>query len=329
MKSLPAFSSLVSRIQKQPQVWSAFLEHPTPELALPAGCVESGAADQAEADALQNQPELQQLQQSVKLSVREALLLKVVRPDRLLIVLAKLVQLICGSNFLSVPEMLIDDLHFIVTRKLKSTVHVILVSSPGFDTSSRVLSVAAKQSKHIASIAMGSEEGYEAADKAITAAAKQGSWVLLKNVHLSFRWLQDLEKKLFKMHLHDDFRIFLSMEFNPKVKTPCVLFSIYKHYTYNIYILQLLSSLLSTIKYYYPYLSLFTFSLSLFSLFLLFLYSLSLLYSPYSLYSLFSFSALFLSGSCQSPPRFLHYRLRTSSWSQGLPAALLRADHLS
>ena len=43
------------------------------------------------------------------------------------------------------------------------------------------------------------------------------SWVLLKNVHLAPQWLVTLEKKLHTLTPHTNFRLFLTMEINPKV----------------------------------------------------------------------------------------------------------------
>lgn len=42
-------------------------------------------------------------------------------------------------------------------------------------------------------------------------------WVLLKNVHLAPGWLVQLEKKLHSLQPHSGFRLFLTMEINPKV----------------------------------------------------------------------------------------------------------------
>jgi len=64
---------------------------------------------------------------------------------------------------------------------------------------------------------MGSNEGLASADKAITNAAATGSWVLVKNVHLAPSWLQSLEKRLYSLKPHVDFRLFLSMESSPKI----------------------------------------------------------------------------------------------------------------
>jgi hypothetical protein len=42
-------------------------------------------------------------------------------------------------------------------------------------------------------------------------------WVMLKNVHLAPGWLMQLEKKLHSLQPHACFRLFLTMEINPKV----------------------------------------------------------------------------------------------------------------
>lgn len=44
-----------------------------------------------------------------------------------------------------------------------------------------------------------------------------GRWVMLENVHLAPAWLMQLEKKLHSMQPHASFRLFLTMEINPKV----------------------------------------------------------------------------------------------------------------
>lgn len=43
-------------------------------------------------------------------------------------------------------------------------------------------------------------------------------WVMLENVHLAPGWLMQLEKKLHSMQPHASFRLFLTMEINPKVQ---------------------------------------------------------------------------------------------------------------
>lgn len=41
---------------------------------------------------------------------------------------------------------------------------------------------------------------------------------MLENVHLAPGWLMQLEKKLHSMQPHASFRLFLTMEINPKVQ---------------------------------------------------------------------------------------------------------------
>ena len=74
-----------------------------------------------------------------------------------------------------------------------------------------------KQNTSCSNVAMGSDESVASADKAISSAAANGTWVLIKNVHLAPQWLASLEKRLSALKPHDEFRLFLSMETNPKI----------------------------------------------------------------------------------------------------------------
>jgi len=64
---------------------------------------------------------------------------------------------------------------------------------------------------------MGSQKGFTLADNAIASSIKNGNCVLLKNVHYAPSLLGQLEKKLHSIKVHRNFRLFLSMETNPKV----------------------------------------------------------------------------------------------------------------
>jgi len=46
--------------------------------------------------------------------------------------------------------------------------------------------------------------------------------VLLKNVHLAPSWLVELEKMVYKLILNPAFRLFLTMEVNPKVPSTLI-----------------------------------------------------------------------------------------------------------
>lgn len=121
-----------------------------------------------------------------------------------------------GESFMSIMEQPLDLTH-IVDTEVKPNTPVLMCSVPGYDASGHVEDLAAEQNTQITSIAIGSAEGFNQADKAINTAVKSGRWVMLKNVHLAPGWLMQLEKKLHSLQPHACFRLFLTMEINPKV----------------------------------------------------------------------------------------------------------------
>ncbi|OMJ11354.1 Cytoplasmic dynein 1 heavy chain 1 [Smittium culicis] len=110
------------------------------------------------------------------------------------------------------------DLEKITNDNSSSDTLISLCSVPGFDASFQVEALATKLKKDIISVAMGSIEGFSLAENALENASKLGKWVLLKNVHLSPAWLTQFEKKLSSYsNASHNFKIFLTMEINPKV----------------------------------------------------------------------------------------------------------------
>jgi len=99
---------------------------------------------------------------------------------------------------------------------------LLLISAVGYDASYKVDEISKKLNRKLFSVAIGSAEGFEQAEQAINSASKIGSWVLLKNVHLAPSWLYEIEKKLHQLNPHKNFRIFMTMEFNPKVPTTLI-----------------------------------------------------------------------------------------------------------
>ncbi|XP_065684969.1 cytoplasmic dynein 1 heavy chain 1 isoform X1 [Hydra vulgaris] len=144
------------------------------------------------------------------------LVLQALRPDNLHVAMRGFVLSVLGNNFLHTSEQEIDLIH-IVENEIKASTPMILCSAPGYDVSSRVDDLVALTNKQITSIAIGSAEGFSDAEKAINASIKSGKWVLLKNVHLATQWLVSLEKRLHSLQPHPNFRLFMTMEINPKV----------------------------------------------------------------------------------------------------------------
>jgi len=180
------------------QEWKAFLDSPTPETNVPVFWGTSGSSS------------------TIIESLRKTLVIKCFRPDRLLPAIALFVDNVFEDNFFILPEF---NFHTLVMEEIKANTPVALCSIPGYDASYRVDNLVADTQSHCKSVAMGSAEGFNLADQAISIAIKSGSWVMLKNVHLAPTWLGQLEKKLHSLRPHKNFRLFLTMETNPKVPT--------------------------------------------------------------------------------------------------------------
>ncbi|MCJ1472503.1 hypothetical protein MMC13_001151 [Lambiella insularis] len=144
--------------------------------------------------------------------LRSLLFVKIFRIDRFVPAAELFVAAFFGESLLQVVE----DLGQVV-EQVSSTTPIALCSSSGFDASYKVDNLVQRQGARCSNIAMGSSEGLGSADKAISNAAANGTWVLVKNVHLTPSWLQSLEKRLNALKPHEDFRLFLSMESSPEI----------------------------------------------------------------------------------------------------------------
>lgn len=194
--ALPCFHRLSSHMEEHQASWLEFLDHLEPERMFPEGWRQEEEVGEP------------------VLVLQETIMLKALRPDRLVFAAQRIVESVFGTEFLNLPEF---DLSDMVTKDSKASSPIMMVSVPGFDPSSKVTNLARTMSRSIKAVAMGSSEGYTEADTAVATASKSGSWVLLKNVHLSILWLHDLEKRFYGMVCHTNFRLFLTLEFNPKI----------------------------------------------------------------------------------------------------------------
>ena len=144
--------------------------------------------------------------------LRSMLFVKLFRLDRFVPAAEKFVNATFGQDFLQSSGSLEQTV-----QQVSAMTPIALCSNPGFDASYKVDNLVDRLNVSCANIAMGSNEGITAADKAIANAATNGSWVLVKNVHLTPSWLQSLEKRLNALKPHQDFRLFISMETSPKI----------------------------------------------------------------------------------------------------------------
>ncbi|CDI87445.1 dynein beta chain, flagellar outer arm, putative [Eimeria praecox] len=217
--ALPCFSALQDHMEAHEKEWISMLQSSAPETNFPSDVFT--AEPHPHADKKIGSDGSITLGRWIEL-LRELLVLRALRPDRVTCVLIELCESVLGKDFLTVPELTQDLLREVVEKQASSTSPVLFVLSPGSDPSSLVTQLATAVQQPISSIAMGSKEGFELADKAIAKATRQGTWVLCKNVHLSLKWLQDLETNLHRGQAHTNFRLFLTMEYNPKVPATLV-----------------------------------------------------------------------------------------------------------
>lgn len=197
LSSLPAFKDLIAKVQADEQ-FGIWLESNSPEQTVPYLWSEETPTT------------------PIGQAIHRLLLIQAFRPDRLLAMAHMFVSTNLGESFMSIMEQPLDLAH-IVGTEVKPNTPVLMCSVPGYDASGHVEDLAAEQNTQITSIAIGSAEGFNQADKAINTAVKSGRWVMLKNVHLAPGWLMQLEKKLHSLQPHACFRLFLTMEINPKV----------------------------------------------------------------------------------------------------------------
>uniref|UniRef100_A0A6Q2XKD4 Cytoplasmic dynein 1 heavy chain 1 n=1 Tax=Esox lucius TaxID=8010 RepID=A0A6Q2XKD4_ESOLU len=197
LSRLPAFKDLVSKVEADEQFFM-WIESNSPELSVPYLWTEEKQST------------------AIGQAVHQLLLIQAFRPDRMLAMAHIFVSKVLGDNFMAIIEQPLD-LGNIVESEVKPSTPVLMCSVPGYDASGLVRDLAAEQNKHITSISIGSAEGFNKADRDINTAVKSGRWVMLENVHLAPGWLMQLEKKLHSMQPHASFRLFLTMEINPKV----------------------------------------------------------------------------------------------------------------
>ncbi|XP_006454562.1 dynein heavy chain protein 1 [Agaricus bisporus var. bisporus H97] len=187
------FKPVQTHIADHESEWASFLEAETPERNVPAPWDPSTPAVEA---------------------IRALLIIKCFRPDRLLQAASLFVRDVFETDLAEISSY---ELGAIVADEVLPATPVSLVSVHGYDASYRVENLIKNTNSRSTSVAMGSQEGFTLADQAIAAASRQGTWVLLKNVHLSPAWLGQLEKKLQTLNPHRNFRLFLTMEANPSI----------------------------------------------------------------------------------------------------------------
>ncbi|SCV72617.1 BQ2448_4154 [Microbotryum intermedium] len=214
---LASFKDVREHIEANEDEWKAFFASSSPETVVPAiwpdvsresysaavGVVRSSVTDSAYTR-----------RSALVLSLRRILIVKCLRPERLLPAFGAFVNVVFERDMFVEATYSLENM---VSTEVDAASPVCLCSVPGYDASYRVDNLVATTKSKCVSVAMGSQEGFALADQAIAAAARTGHWVLLKNVHLAPSWLSQLEKRLQSLNPNKAFRLFLTMETNPAI----------------------------------------------------------------------------------------------------------------
>lgn len=200
LMSSSLFENILTDMNQNAEEWLSFIHEPIAENFIPNSFVS-----------------LDKYSEEDKVLLREICninLLLIFRPDRTMNSIRNFVRNVFDERFLSVPEL---DLTKIIESETNSKSPILLCSAPGHDASNKIEQLARKLNKRFMSIAIGSSEGFDLVEKNLPTKARAGEWLVLKNVHLAPSWLNELEKKLYSMEPESRFRLFLTMEFNPKI----------------------------------------------------------------------------------------------------------------
>lgn len=148
--------------------------------------------------------------------LRKMILVKTVRPDRVLFSAQMFVQEKLGPEYVSPPGFDIKELH----RSSSKTIPIIFILSPGTDPLSMLQQLSEEEGIPLMQVSLGQGQEKKAKDK-INEGARNGNWLFLANCHLSLDFLKDLEKIIEtneqqKNDINDNFRLWLSSAPHPK-----------------------------------------------------------------------------------------------------------------
>ena len=201
-KSEP-FTGLVSEITSNSEAWNNFYNDAFAENSIPVEFLNKHKEN------ISNEKD-----QKIFDEITKSILLLVFRPDRMLNSIQSFLKEVFNEELVNIPEL---DLVKVIKDETNCKMPILFCSAPGFDASTKIESLARQLNKNFLSIAIGSSEGFELVEKNWASKIKSGEWLVLKNVHLAPNWLNEIEKRLYANEPNPNFRLFLTMEFNPKI----------------------------------------------------------------------------------------------------------------
>lgn len=123
--------------------------------------------------------------------LRKMILLKVIRPDRVLPAVNLFVADQIGDHFVGSPQFNMDSIY----QDSSKNTSVIFILAPGVDPRKSLETLAKQYNRQLVNVSLGKGQE-ENARNSILEGSKIGQWLFLANCHLSLNFLKTLEKIL-------------------------------------------------------------------------------------------------------------------------------------
>lgn len=182
-RTVPSFQGIVGSMIVSRKEWRSWFQTPEPELEHLPGEWDAKADD-----------------------LRKIVLLRCLRPDRVVFAVAGYVAKFMSPEYVDPPAFNLEEVY---KEYSKSNQPLLFVLSPGVDPAPSLNTLAQDKGKQIEIIPLGRGQEMKS-EKAISDAAEKGYWVFLANCHLAVSWMPRLEEiieNLNRSQLHEDFRL--------------------------------------------------------------------------------------------------------------------------
>ena len=207
LSKLPSFNGLLQSFESSAAEWKAWYrsEEPMPERLLAPFDWNQNSSSSLSAKAEKRDTG----------AFQHLLLLRCLRPDRVVFAARQFIATHLGPQFVESPATPFTD----IADQMSHTTPLVFILSPGVDPTPQIQALATAHSHTLHVLALG--QGQSAvASKLLQTAMAAGHWVYLANLHLSIRWLPELDKLVESLPRlspapHADFRLFLSSNPHP------------------------------------------------------------------------------------------------------------------
>jgi len=144
------------------------------------------------------------------------ILLKTIRPDRVLFAATSFISNKIGEYFINPPPVAFDK----IFEDSSKTTPIIFILAPGVDPYVQLQQLAVQRERTLIPVSLGQGQAKKAKEK-VYEGQKLGHWLYLANCHLSLNFLKELEKmieqlEISKHEVHDNFRLWLSTDPHPQ-----------------------------------------------------------------------------------------------------------------